>query len=123
MKSFGQRKGIVPLTDVIQVNGMNDALRNSLWNSLDVTLWSSDRFLYTNYGLPGIDSFSAGLWFHYFKKPIDSRPRHSSDKLKEIRAYFSSMSPTSRRQTQSSFSCHALHLQTTSKRSCRRIYG
>ena len=88
MKSFSQRKGIVPLADVIQVNGMNDALRNSLWNTLDVTLWSSDRFLHNNYALPGIDSFSAALWFHYFKKPIDSRPRASSDKLKEIRAYF-----------------------------------
>lgn len=88
MKSFSQRKGIVPVADVIQVNGMNDALRNSLWNTLDVGLWSTDRFLYTQYDTPGIDSFSEALWFHYFKKPIDSRPRHSSDKLKEIRAYF-----------------------------------
>lgn len=88
MKSFSQRKGIVPVADVIQVNGMNDALRNSLWNVLDVALWSSENFLYKQYGSPGIDSFSRDLWFHYLKKPIDSRPEYSSDKLKQIRKYF-----------------------------------
>lgn len=88
MKTFSQRKGIVQVTDVIQINEMNDDLRNSIWNVLDVALWSSDEFLYSRYRDPKIDWFSIKLWFHYFKKPIDSRPEDSSDKLKQIRNYF-----------------------------------
>lgn len=88
MMSFSQRKGIVSVEEVIQLNSMNDALRNSLWNALDVKLWSSKDFMYSQYGAPGIDFFSRDLWFHYFKKPIDSRPTHSVDKIKEIRKYF-----------------------------------
>lgn len=88
MKTFSQRKEIVPVADVIQVNGMNDALRNSLWNVLDVALWSSDHFLYISHGPSGIDLFSKDLWFNYFKKPIDTRPESSSGKLKQIREYF-----------------------------------
>lgn len=44
--------------------------------------------MYKQYGSPGIDFFSREVWFHYFKKPIDARPEHSSDKLKQIRNYF-----------------------------------
>jgi len=88
MKSFSQRKGIVPIEEVIQLNGMNESLRNSLWNALDVGVWSTENFMYRQYGAPEIDSFTQGLWFHYFKKPIDSLPRHSSDKLKLVRTYF-----------------------------------
>lgn len=88
MKSFSQRKGIVKVVDVIQINGMNDTLRNSLWNVLDVALWSSEGFIYPECGPPGINLFSSNLWFHYFKRPIDTRSDHSWDKLAEIRKYF-----------------------------------
>lgn len=46
MKSFSQRKGLKPLSDTIQTESMNAELRNSLWNALDVMLWSTDR-IYT----------------------------------------------------------------------------
>ena len=88
MKSFSQRKGITTVSDVIQVNGMIDALRSSLWNVLDLDIWSSDGFMFQLHGTPRIDGFGRDLWFHYFKKPIDSRPRYSSEKLQEIRSYF-----------------------------------
>lgn len=88
MKSFSERKGLRPVADVIQTNGMNDSLRNSLWNVLDVALWSTKGFQYSQYGKPEMDSFSEGLWFHFFKMPIDTRPQYSQDKLKQIRKYF-----------------------------------
>lgn len=88
MKSFSQRKGIVPVSEVIQLNGMNEALRNSLWNVFDVAVWSSDGFMYKQYGAPGIDAFSTDLWFGFFKQPIDTRPKYSSDKLAVIRDHF-----------------------------------
>lgn len=88
MKSFSQRKGLKPLSDTIQTGSMNAELRNSLWNALDVALWSTDRYLYVQYGEPEIEPFSRALWFHFFKKPIDSRPDRANKTLAAIRDYF-----------------------------------
>ena len=89
---FSQRKGYKKVSDVIQVNGMNDELRNSLWNTLDMLVWHRNDFLsnnpYLDTGKSHIEGFSAHLWFSYFKKPLDTRPQHYSDVLKKIREYF-----------------------------------
>lgn len=88
MKTFSQRKGLKPVSEIIQTHSMSDALRNSLWNALDVALWSTQDFLYNQDREPHIEPFSRSLWFKYFKKPIDSRPDRSSKILAEIRQYF-----------------------------------
>ena len=67
MKRFSQRKGLKSVAEVIQIDSMSAELRNSLWNVLDVSLWSSSS------PVP-IRPFSERLWFFFFKKPIDSRP-------------------------------------------------
>lgn len=88
MKTFSQRKGLTPVSEIIQVDSMSAELRNSLWNVLDIHLWSSHSYLYSQHGTPEIDNFSISLWFNFFKKPIDSRPNNSRSKLDEIRTYF-----------------------------------
>ena len=70
MKSFSQRKGFKPGAEVIQTDSMNSELRNSLWNVLDIKVWSDGRF--------EIYAFSETLWFLFFKKPTASRPGSSS---------------------------------------------
>lgn len=67
---------------------MSDELRNSLWNLLDIYIWQSDGFLYSRHRKPGIDNFSASLWFSYLKQPIDARPDRSPRILEAIRQYF-----------------------------------
>lgn len=93
MKSFSQRKGLKPITEVAQIGAMNDELRNSLWNALDHIFWSTSGFVYAQYGAGEIEEFSRALWAHYFKKPVDSRPGHGNTSrgrqiLEEIRKYF-----------------------------------
>lgn len=85
---FSQRIDITPVETALQTQGMNDALRNSLWNLLDVYIWSRGGFLYVQYGSPDIEEFSRGLWFHYFKKPMDSRPDRARRIFEEIREYY-----------------------------------
>ena len=82
MKRFSQRKGLKPVAEVIQIDSMNSELRISLWNGLDLRMWSRIG----RYG--GIEPFSQALWFRFFKKPIDSRPRSPSLILTEIRRRF-----------------------------------
>src|SRR5690349_312825 len=67
---------------------MSDGLRNSLWNVLDMEVWSGRDFVWAQYGEPGIKRLSRSLWFHYFKKPVDERPTHGADILGVIRKYF-----------------------------------
>ena len=88
MKTFSERKGLKPVSDIIQIDSMNEELRSSLWNTLDVALWSTDDFIYRHYGEPHIVPLSRSLWFHYFKKPIDSRPDRGNKILAVIREYF-----------------------------------
>lgn len=88
MMSFSQRKGFTPVSDVIQVGGMNDDLRISLWNVLDMALWSSNGFLRDRYSVGLMGSFSARLWFSYFKRPIDTRSDDDQLKLNEIRDFY-----------------------------------
>ena len=88
MKSFSQRKGLKPVLEIIQTDSMNIDLRNSLWNALDVALWSTKGFLYTQHGEAEIEPLSRSLWFTYFKKPIDSRPDRNDKILAELRRYF-----------------------------------
>lgn len=88
MKTFSQRKGLKPLSETIEIESMSAELRNSLWNALDVALWSTENYIYKQYGDPLIEPFSRALWFHFFKQPVDSRPDRSSKILAGIRDNF-----------------------------------
>lgn len=90
MKRFSARKGLRQVSEAIQLEAVNDALRNSIWNVLHVDIWSSDGFLnwYHHEYEPRIIAFSQELWFHYFKKPIDTRNYDEKKILNEIRNYF-----------------------------------
>ena len=67
---------------------MPDELRNSLWNALDIHIWSTRDFVRTDYGTAKIDAFSRHLWFSYYKLPIDSRPNNGYKILAYIRERF-----------------------------------
>jgi len=85
---FSQRKGYKPVSKIIQRDGVSDELRNTLWNILDLFVWQTRDFLYTQYGETGMGTYSTTLWLNYFKKPIDTRPASSYDILGTIRNYF-----------------------------------
>ncbi len=96
---FSERMGFRPVADVIQVDSMNDALRNGVWNILYEMEFGSEQFigiqnLYGGLALktepckPGIEAFSRALWADYHKLPVDSRPNPNSRILEQIRHHF-----------------------------------
>ncbi|MCX5643735.1 MAG: hypothetical protein NTZ17_03475 [Phycisphaerae bacterium] len=87
MKWFSERKQLKSVSTIIQVDSMSDELRNSLWNVLDMCLWSRRGYMSADFG-PNIYQYSRALWFHYFKRPIDQIPDRSHYILKAIREYF-----------------------------------
>lgn len=84
---FSERIGIKKIDTTLQTKGINEQLRNSLWNVLDILIWQKQNFLHSQF-VPGINEFCEKLWFNYFKKPIDTIPYNSSNKLQKIRDFF-----------------------------------
>lgn len=88
MNSFSQRKGLKPIPEVVQIGHMSDELRNSLWNVLDITLWSTKGYVFVEYGTTEIERLARAAWFSYFKKPMDSIPDRASKILVHLRSHF-----------------------------------
>ncbi len=88
MKRFSERHGFRPVKSMLQVDSMDDALLNSLWNALDIHFLSKARndnslsVLETERGL------SAKLWLNYFKVPLDDMPIIWGGVKEFIRNYF-----------------------------------
>lgn len=95
---FSQRMGITPSEKVIQIESIDDDLRNTLWSVLTAFYWDKfDKSKYS-YGTrcdyisgSNLDSLFRSLWLHYFKWPTDTIPRlyyESNDGLGKLRNYF-----------------------------------
>lgn len=89
---FSERMGFRSVADLIQVDGMNDSLRNGIWNVLYRERFRAVGFVsrFAGYGTrdPRIEAFSETLWADYFKWPVDGRPSSNSAVLEKIRTYF-----------------------------------
>ena len=86
--SFSQRKGIEPVRTAFQVNSMDAALRNGLWDALTVTYWSrvDDRYMLSFY--QDIYLLTQRLWHSCFKIPIDTMHLYWPPNHRRIREYF-----------------------------------
>ena len=66
---FSQRKGIKPGKSVIQIDDMDNDLRNSLWNALALCFWNHISNI--NY-LSSYKTFISNIWVYHFKEPLYS---------------------------------------------------
>lgn len=82
--------GFQAVEEVIQADGINEALRNSLWNILDVHIWTPFGYHKGNYVARSqhVNNLSEHLWLSFFKKRLDARPNYCSQLLGQIRKYF-----------------------------------
>ncbi len=84
MLPFSQRIGKKPAFKELQIESMDDELRNSLWNVLKITVL--DRLKKESHS--SHEELCRLLWIHYFKLPIDEMPNHYLDRNLFIRRYF-----------------------------------
>lgn len=87
MRLFSQRKGIKPVKKVMQVDSMDEELRNCLWNALSISYWKQVEDDWIS-NCEKIDTLLKRLWHNYFKRPIDTLRDYWPDTYKEIREYF-----------------------------------
>jgi hypothetical protein len=94
---FSQRFGYKPVRKLIQIDSMDDALRNALWSLLKLHCWDdihiSSDIVYADYylnssGNEQIKLLCQRLWFNYFEKPLDQLSNDWSTVLGQLREYF-----------------------------------
>jgi len=90
---FSQRKKLKPLAKTIQIESADEELRSTVWSLLclhfwdgwepNATQWKDDAVI--------VESLCQGLWFSYFKRPLDTLPYFRSqrppDCYTELRGY------------------------------------
>lgn len=74
---FSERYKYKPVRDVLQIDSMDDELRNSLWSALQMNIWLHVQLSrYTGRAFfdmnDEIHTLFVRLWLHYFKLPVDN---------------------------------------------------
>jgi hypothetical protein len=92
MNLFSERKGLKPTRVKMQIDSMDDALRNGLWNCLTISYWIRVHQDYYPTSEESDDRALAELvqaiWQDYFKSPIDTVPGYWHDVLDTMRKYY-----------------------------------
>lgn len=88
MKWFSQRKGLKKIKTEIQVDYMDNELRNRLWNVLTMTYWDTMEGAQWVSESQVMETLFTRIWHKYFKEPLDTMPRYWRDLYDKIREYF-----------------------------------
>lgn len=90
---FSQRMGLTPAVKVAQVDSVDTALQNALWNVLTLHLFSRysppDRTRPDKLGGSNFQNFAESLFSEFYKVPVDTLPYRWSEFKTTIRdSYF-----------------------------------
>lgn len=88
MELFSQRKGLKPVKNVMQVDNIDDDLRNGFWNALSIFYWEQMKQTLLLSSDKNIRWLFLSLWHNFFKKPIDSLNDLWTITYQEIRKYY-----------------------------------
>jgi len=80
---FSERAGLKPTKNIIQMDSMDDDLKNSLWNILDIFFWKNNKDSQYLYGTT--EELLKDLWLNLFKWPLDTLNLRWSNTYQKIR--------------------------------------
>lgn len=93
---FSERHGYKSVRDIVQIESIDEPLRNALWNYLKILAWDQVAMstgMYSGYYLSShanreIKTLCQRLWFNYFKKPLDQLTDDWISVHASLRKYF-----------------------------------
>ncbi len=90
MELFSHKYGYKPVKRIMQVQSMDDDLRNSLWNAVYIFYLKSLNMQYVLDSTANklMNIFCIFLWRDYFKKPVDTIPKMCYETIEYLREYF-----------------------------------
>ena len=97
---FSERYGYRPVREIMQIDSVDEPLRNGLWNLLQVYAWDDAKpsrgmyggYYLSNHGNEGLRQLCHALWFSYFKKPLDQLDNNWTETRTTFDDTFSSVS-------------------------------
>src|ERR1700722_82455 len=87
--SLSERRGLKPARQILQLDSIDDALKNRLWNVLRDSLPTFEPgydFTYSKNVF--IKDFCKTLWHDYLKLPVDSMPGSPIKAIAQIRGHY-----------------------------------
>lgn len=87
---FSERQGIWPVKKVVQIDSIEEGLRNRLWNILTRQYWPV-HYKYdslTDAANSGLNHLLHALWHEYFKLPQDTIPLSREAAVARVRKYY-----------------------------------
>jgi hypothetical protein len=84
---FSQKLGLSPTSKQIQKDSVDEDLRNSLWNVLEIILDEMPEYS-NSFSSNPFESFRVGLFHDFLKKPLDSAPVDKARVISYIRNLF-----------------------------------
>ena len=95
MKLFSHRHGLKQVKNIMQIDSIDDDLRNRLWNTLKIFYWDkvqsnhiSQINKYGGKSEKDVVSLIIILWHSYYKKPLDTIDDSWGRIYDEMRKYF-----------------------------------
>lgn len=90
MKLFSERKGLTKPRTELQIESMDAALKNCLWNVLQFSYFYRELAcdVLSDYPSQTMRVFLQNLWHNYFKEPIDTVSSFWSSNYDNLRKYF-----------------------------------
>ena len=90
---FSERQGLASVSDAIQTDGVDEALRNGLWSLLQIRIWNDVHEGHHSHALAARENQQLKrllfkLKLHFFKEPIDTLTNNWKTELRDIRTYF-----------------------------------
>ena len=93
---FSERYGFKNIREIIQIDSIDEPLRNALWSLLKIFVWDKVRAstgIYSGYYLSSsannaIQTLCERLWFSYFKKPLDQLDNNWNEVHVHLRRHF-----------------------------------
>src|SRR6266446_3481585 len=82
---FSERHGFQPARTAFQVESIDRALKNSLWNVIDSFVISQLR---ANWEHDKLQGFAFFCWADFFKEPLDRMPDYEKGFCERLRAFF-----------------------------------
>jgi len=86
MGLFSNREGITQVKTVIQIDSIDEDLRNGLWNALTIYYFHKSSGYLSAF--PELNALSTKLWHNYFKWTLDNRSDFWPDIYTQLRDYF-----------------------------------
>ncbi|RMF17416.1 MAG: hypothetical protein D6761_04305 [Candidatus Dadabacteria bacterium] len=94
---FSERYGYKNIREIVQIDSIDEPLRNTLWSLLKVHVWDHIHgspgiygayYHLSSHGNEKLRQLCERLWFNYFKKPLDQLDDDWTKVHAQLRRYF-----------------------------------